>query len=118
MNENIYLTFQENEQENDVFVEDLSGLLLLPPEDITNNSSQYVNYYYYSMNYNVKQLLIICDFYGLKNLKKKNKLNIIDSIVNFEEKNENIDIVNKRKHLWYYIEELKRDKFMKKYILL
>jgi hypothetical protein len=117
MNENIYLTFQENEEENDVFVEDLSGLLL-PPEDITINSSQYMNYYYYSMNYNVKQLLIICDYYGLKNLKKKNKLNIIDSIVNFEDKNENIDIVNKRKHFWYYIEELKRDKFMKKYILL
>ena len=118
MNENIFLTFHENEDNNDdLNLEDLSEFL--PSIDISSSSNNlYINYCYYSMNYNIKQLLIICDYYGLKNLKKKNKLNIIDSIVNFEEENGNKEYVNKRKQLWYYIEELKRDKFMKKYILL
>lgn len=123
MNENIFLTFQENEDNNDnndndnLNLEDLSEFLPLSDNSL-NTNNLYVNYCYYSMNYNIKQLLIICDYYGLKNLKKKNKLNIIDSIVNFEDEIGNKEFVNKRKQFWYYIEELKRDKFMKKYILL
>ena len=38
-------------------------------------------------------------------------------LTNFETNYENQDIVSKRKNLWFYINELKNDKFMKKYIL-
>ena len=117
MNENIFLTFQENDTYDEEYLqEDLSAFL--PSINISSSDNNlYINYCYYNMNYNVKQLLIICDYYGFKNLKKKNKLNIIDIIVNFEQETQNKELVNKRKQLWFYIEELKRDKFMKKYIL-
>ena len=74
-------------------------------------------YCHYELNFNVKQLLTICEYYGLKQLKKANKLTIIHSLVEFENNVENKEMVHKRKHLWFYIEELKKDKFMKKYIL-
>jgi hypothetical protein len=74
-------------------------------------------YCHYELNFNVKQLLTICEYYGLKQLKKANKLTIIHSLVEFENNVENKEMVHKRKHLCFYIEELKKDKFMKKYIL-
>jgi hypothetical protein len=74
----------------------------------------------YDTNYNVKQLLTICDYYGLLKEIKINKLKkqeIISFLLDFEENIENSLIVYKRKQLWYFIEELKNDKFMKKFIL-
>lgn len=74
----------------------------------------------YDMNYNVKQLLMICDYYGLSKEVKINKLKkqeIISFLLDFEENIENTLLVYKRKQLWYFMSELKNDKFMKKYIL-
>ena len=39
-------------------------------------------------------------------------------IINFEGDVANEDIVTKRKMMWFYMEELKNDKYMKKYIVL
>ena len=77
----------------------------------------YLDYCNYEMNFNVKQLIIIGEYYGLKNIKKANKLAIIYTIIEFENNVENHEIVSRRKILWSYIDELKKDKFMKKYIL-
>jgi len=74
----------------------------------------------YDTNYNVKQLLTICDYYGLLKEVKINKFKkpeLILFLLDFEENMDNSLIVYKRKQLWYFIEELKNDKFMKKYIL-
>ena len=74
----------------------------------------------YNENYTVKELLLMCDYYGFaKELKlhKYNKLQIIEFMTNFEADLSNNDIVHKRKTLWFYIDELKNDKFMKKYVL-
>ena len=74
----------------------------------------------YNINYIVKDLLLICDYYGIaKQLKitKANKEQIIESIVIFENDINNSQIVFKRRKLWFYMNELKKDKFMKKYIL-
>lgn len=75
----------------------------------------------YDLNYNIKQLLVICDYYGIsKNSIKINKMkkqDIIEQIMLFEKDSDNIEIVQKRKQMWYYMNELKNDKFMKKYIL-
>jgi hypothetical protein len=74
----------------------------------------------YDINYSVKQLLIICDYYGLLKEVKINKLKkteIISLLLDFEENVENSLLVYKRKQLWYFMSELKNDKFMKKYIL-
>ena len=74
----------------------------------------------YNENYNIKELLLICDYYGFaKKLKyyKYKKEEIIKILVTFELNPQNNDIVNKRQNMWFYINELKNDKFMKKYVL-
>jgi hypothetical protein len=74
----------------------------------------------YDTNYSVKQLLLICDYYGLSKEVKTNKFKkqeLILFLLDFEENIENSLIVYKRKQLWYFMEELKNDKFMKKYLL-
>ena len=75
---------------------------------------------HYDTNYNVKQLLLICDYYKISKFlraQKSNKDDIIRSLVFFEQNPSNYEIVLKRKQLWFYINEIKNDKFMKKYVL-
>jgi hypothetical protein len=74
----------------------------------------------YDTNYSVKQLLLICEYYGLSKEVKTNKFkkqDLILFLLDFEDNIENSLIVYKRKQLWYFIDELKNDKFMKKYVL-
>jgi hypothetical protein len=72
----------------------------------------------YSINYTVKQLSIICDYYGiLKGMKRnKNKNELIEALVVFESDPNHFDIVFQRRRLWFYLEELKKDAFMKRFI--
>jgi len=77
----------------------------------------FVDMKHYDMNYNIKQLQVICEYYGLQKTNKMKKQELIDQIILYEHNYENIDLVMKRKELWYYIGELKNDKFMKKFVL-
>ena len=75
----------------------------------------------YSTNYNVNDLKTILDYYStynkniIKNKRKKNDL--IDTIVDFEININNIELVSQRKRLWFYIKEIKQDKYLSKYII-
>jgi hypothetical protein len=74
----------------------------------------------YNENFTVKELLLICEYYGFAKDVKTNKFNkeqIIDFLVSFETDPNNSDIVFKRQNMWFYINELKNDKFMKKFVL-
>lgn len=74
----------------------------------------------YNDNFTVRQLLIICEYYGFAKDVKTNKYNkeqIINFLVSFESDPKNSDIVFKRQNMWFYMNELKNDKFMKKFIL-
>lgn len=74
----------------------------------------------YDLNYNVKQLVLICEYYGIVKTVKANKFKkdeIISFLLEFEENPDNYSIVYKRKQLWFFMNELKNDKFMKKYLL-
>ena len=51
-----------------------------------------------------------------KNVKKK-KDELIKEIVEFEEDELNTNVVNRRKELWFYIDELKSDKYLQKHII-
>ena len=80
-----------------------------------------VNIVNYNINYTIKELMLICSYYGISQIIKNNKCNkeeIISTLVTFESDINNREIVFKRKNMWFYISELKNDKFMKKYILL
>lgn len=81
------------------------------------NCSHIINYH---ENYTVKELLLICEYYGFVKEIKTNKLNkneIIEYLVNFEANPLNEIICLKRQTMWFYVNELKNDKFMKKYVL-
>ena len=74
----------------------------------------------YNENFTVKELLMICEYYGFAKDLKSNKFNkeqIIDFLVSFESDPNNSDVVFKRQNMWFYINELKNDKFMKKFVL-
>jgi hypothetical protein len=72
----------------------------------------------YNENYSVKELQKICEYYGItKSAQKLKKMDVIFFIMSFESAEENLSIVLKRKQLWHYIESLKEDKFMKRYVL-
>ena len=75
---------------------------------------------YYNNEYTVKDLLKICNYYGIeKNIKssKCKKQDIISTIIYFESLTENIEIVEKRNRMWAYMVELFNDQKMKKYII-
>ena len=74
----------------------------------------------YNVNFTIKQLLVICDYYGLSKSLKSNKNNkeiIVNALVLFEKDYANQEIVFKRRNMWYFMAELKNDKFMKKYVI-
>lgn len=74
----------------------------------------------YQENFTIKELLLICEYYGFaKQLKTKkyNKEEIIHFLVEYELEPLNSDIVYRRQNMWFYMNELKNDKFMKKYLL-
>ena len=75
---------------------------------------------YYNQEYNVKDLLKICQYYGIdKNIKssKCKKQDIISTIIYFESLSENYEVVQKRNLMWAYMNELVNDQKMKKYLI-
>jgi arginine deiminase len=48
---------------------------------------------------------------------KMKKQDVIEQILLFEASTENYQVVTKRKELWYYMNELKNDKMLKKFII-
>jgi len=75
---------------------------------------------YYDEEYTVKELMKICQYYGIsKNIKasKCKKSDIISTIIYFENCNENIEMVNNRHKMWAYMTELTKDPKMKQYLL-
>ena len=71
----------------------------------------------YSENYTKKQLELIADYYGIVKRKKK-KQELIEEIVIFEQEPANIEMTQKRKTLWFYMEEIKNDSFLQKFLIL
>jgi hypothetical protein len=75
---------------------------------------------FYNHEYTVKDLLKICNYYGIdKDIKtsKCKKQDIISTLIYFESLPENFEIVQKRNKMWAYITELIGDPKMKKYII-
>ena len=113
MNENITFELYDSSS-NDEFEQEFDDLI----HDSTN--SIVTEREHYNINFTIKQLFVICDYYGLSKKLKPNKNNkeyIVNALVLFEKDYANQDIVFKRRNMWYFMAELKNDKFMKKYII-
>lgn len=73
--------------------------------------------FYYSNNYTLKELYHISNYYNISKRKKK-KDELIDDIVAYELDSNNEAYVEQRKRLWFYINEIKNDKYLSKFIIL
>ena len=112
-----YVEELENELEEEINIENLMAEIYNSQLNDSLVVSKMINY---QENFTVKELLIICDYYGLSKELKQHKCNkdqIIEILVSFESDTNNSDITFKRQNLWFYMNELKNDKFMKKYLL-
>jgi len=121
MGENIHFNIDEVHEETNVnFDEIMSNFENEMFDDYERENiiaSQILNY---QMNFTIKQLIVICDYYGISKeikLNKATKIEIINALVYFENNSINEDVVLKRQNLWFYLNELKNDKIMKKYVL-
>ena len=112
-----YVEEIENQEKEEINIEELMAEIENSElvDDLT--VPKMINYH---ENFTVKELLIICDYYGFAKELKNNKYNkdeIINILVHFENEPLNNNIFMRRQSMWYYINELKKDKFMKKYVL-
>ena len=124
--ENISFFIHDNIEQIDNYKININGLLnteyIFKEEE---ESLYYTKFLHYDINYKVKQLLQICEYYGIEyygtskdiRINKCNKSDVLNTLIIYENNIENQERVNKRKKLWHYINELKNDKFMKKYVL-
>jgi len=74
----------------------------------------------YQTNYTKKELDKIAEYYEINKRKSrgtKKKQELMEDIVFFEKATENVEIVYRRKKLWSYIEEIKADKYLSKYLI-
>ena len=71
----------------------------------------------YNENYTKKQLDRIADYYQIPKRKKK-KAELVEEIVIYESDLSNYEITERRKLLWYYMEEIKNDNYLSKFLIL
>jgi hypothetical protein len=125
-NENENITFFLNDEnlyfdsEDDIDIAKLQNELNNVDISSIQDDDVYLIMKDYELNFNVKQLLLICEYYGISKDIRVNKLkkqDIIEQIILFEKNMENIEITIKRKEMWYYMSELKNDKMMKKFVI-
>lgn len=109
--DNTYGNGNDNDNTNDVSSSDLSYFI---------KRDFYLGNYdsYYNEEYKLKELMKICQYYGIiKSIKALKKQDIITNIVNFEKRTENYEIVEKRHKMWAYMTELLEDPKMKGYLI-
>jgi len=121
------ITFFLNEKNNDDLEIDLSILQWVNDFEVSQENTFQIKsdddnllteINNYELNYTVKQLLIICDYYNLlKQTRNMKKQEIISLIIMFESTTENYDLCNKRRKIWMFMNELKNDKIMNKFII-
>jgi hypothetical protein len=121
MGENIHFNIDEVHEETNVNYDEImsnfENEMFNDYESENIIASQILNY---QMNFTIKQLVVICDYYGISKeikLNKATKIEIINALVYFENNSINEDVVLKRQNLWFYLNEIKNDKIMKKYVL-
>jgi len=134
---NISFSLQEKKQQshNGLSYEDLLSEVTTSADAIPDEVSEEEYEYDYSMeamagmddyiateldyqtNYIKKDLERIADYYEISK-RKKRKDQLIEDIVLFEKDPVNIEKVYQRKKMWRYIEEIKKDKYLRQFLIL
>jgi hypothetical protein len=114
MSQNIVFNIKYSDVEEYKSV-DFDNLLFQINTDMLTEDNYTALLNHYELNFTKKQLLLITEYYmiGKRNM---NKDEIVQIISLYETNPDNADIVNERKKLWLYLNELKSKDFFKKYI--
>ena len=86
-------------------------------EDILGMDDYIASELDYQTNYIKKELERIADYYEISK-RKKRKDELVEVIVLFEKDPVNIQKVYQRKKLWRYIEEIRKDKYLRQFLIL
>lgn len=70
----------------------------------------------YNDNYTLKDLQKIAEYYEMST-RKLSKAELIEHIIAYEDNAENQEKTNQRKKLWHYMKEIKRDKYLKSFLI-
>jgi len=103
-------------------VEDIMKCIEENEKKITDDDGQNFSTIYFLMEeeynqFTKKELERICDYYSI-NKRKKRKNDLIQDIIIFEQDIQNSELVDKRIELWYCIEQIKNDNYLKKFLIL
>ena len=120
--ENINFSLQEDCKENSeeylVTYEDLvKEVDLMEMSSLIGMDDYIASEVDYQTNYLKKELERIADYYGISK-RKKRKDQLAEDIVIFEKDPANIEIAYRRKRLWSYVQEIKEDKYLSKFLIL
>ena len=85
-------------------------------EDLSSMDSSIAQNIDYTLNYTLPMIQHICGFYNIEYKRVKKQL-LISTLLEIQIDNTNIEIVQERKSLWYYMQELKSNKYLSKYII-
>jgi hypothetical protein len=134
MDNNIFFLVEDiadEKYDNSVNIDLMMNDLLKDDDESNDNPLSSLSYFierntffgedeiYYEM-YTIKELMKICQYYGIaKDIKsaKCKKQDIVSTIVFFEGQPENYNIVKKRNSMWAFMKELQEDPKMRAYIL-
>ncbi len=103
-------------------VEDIMKCIEENEKEIKDDDGQNFSTIYFLMEeeynqFTKKELERICDYYSI-NKRKKRKNDLIQDIIIFEQDIQNSELVDKRIELWYCIEQIKNDNYLKKFLIL
>jgi len=117
MGENIICRVNERRKEESIKVEELMVDFMNKTVDFADNHEMaYIYRLEYEMNYTVKMLIHLLEYYKISKRKLK-KTDMIAKIVEFETDVQNFEVVERRRLLWQYMTKLKDDEYTSKYII-
>ena len=70
----------------------------------------------YNENYTLKDLQKIAEYYEIST-RKLSKAELIENIIAYEDNTDNQVKTKQRKKLWHYMKEIKRDKYLKSFLI-
>ena len=114
----------ENTKLKKIEIKDIEDMVQKKCEDLNNQDAEQLtdedsilsDKINYDINYLKKDLVHIMNYYGLS-IRKKKKSDLIDDIVKFENEPDNQFIVDHRKTLWFYWDELSNDEYLSKFVI-
>lgn len=120
--QNVFYSLEENETDNtgvidityDDLIKEVDHMEMISAVNMDDIIALEIDY---DTNYLKKDLERIAEYYEISK-RKKRKNQLIEEIVLFEKNPENIEIVFRRKKLWSYIEEIKNDNYLSKFLIL